>query len=279
MYIATTLILGFAAVNTGNNLLYLIISLLLGFMSTSGLLGWLNIRGIDCTLSVSDEIYSNAPTLVTLTISNRKPFMHSYLLTIALLGQKALITHVPRGATATTSFIQTFNGRGIHTVDSFIVNSPFPVNFFVRGMEVPVSEQIIVFPNPVATGYNPFTRSDSGGGEFQRTRRGSDGELFGIADYTGTEPLRQIHWRLSARHDWFKVKESAATADEPVLLDLGADSSTPLEEKLSRASFLINSLSRRNRKVGLQLSAQKSIPPGSGVTHRLRLLKELALFS
>jgi len=38
-----TLLLGFAAVNTGNNLLYLLVSALLGFMAVSGVLGKWNL--------------------------------------------------------------------------------------------------------------------------------------------------------------------------------------------------------------------------------------------
>ena len=41
-----TLLLGFAAVNTGNNLLYLLVSALLGFMAVSGILGRLNLAVI-----------------------------------------------------------------------------------------------------------------------------------------------------------------------------------------------------------------------------------------
>jgi uncharacterized protein (DUF58 family) len=248
-------------------------------MSTSGFLGWLNIRGIDCHISFSDEIYCNCPTLVTLKISNSKRFLYSYLLSIKILDHKSLIISVPRGGTVSTSFVHTFNARGRHELDTFIVSSPFPVNFFVRGMEVPVEIETIVFPNPVGTGANPFKTHSSAGGELQHTERGFDGEMITIADYTGVEPLKQIHWRLSARHDWFKVKELGATAREPVILDLTAKSSLPLEDKLSKAAFLVNRLGKFNGAVGLKVTKDRVIQADSGRGHRLRILRELALFS
>jgi len=40
-------LIGFAAVNTGNNLLYLLVSALLGFMAVSGVLGKWNLAGVE----------------------------------------------------------------------------------------------------------------------------------------------------------------------------------------------------------------------------------------
>ena len=52
----------------------------------------------------------------------------------------------------------------------------------------------------------------------------------------------------------------------------------PLEERLSRAAFTVNRLCSHHRMVGLRLGDGRSIPPASGTAHRLRLLRELALY-
>ena len=44
LYVLVTLLIGFAAVNTGNNLLFLVVSGLLAFMSVTGLAGMYNIK-------------------------------------------------------------------------------------------------------------------------------------------------------------------------------------------------------------------------------------------
>jgi hypothetical protein len=67
-----TLLLGFAAVNTGNNLLYLLVSALLGFMAVSGVLGRWNLAGLGVRIEVPDEIYDGVPTLLTVRLANRK---------------------------------------------------------------------------------------------------------------------------------------------------------------------------------------------------------------
>ncbi len=52
-----TLLLGFAAVNTGNNLLYLLVSALLGFMAVSGILGRWNLARLSLRCLPPDELF------------------------------------------------------------------------------------------------------------------------------------------------------------------------------------------------------------------------------
>jgi uncharacterized protein (DUF58 family) len=146
-------------------------------------------------------------------------------------------------------------------------------------MIVPIASDIVVFPAPATSGASPFKADSSAYGELLGTDRGLDGEMLTISDYTGVEPLKQIHWRLSARQEWFKIKELAATAHAPVILDLTAENNLMLEEKLSWATALINKACRENREVGLRLSQERVIPPDKGRSHRLRLLRELALYA
>ena len=87
--------------------------------------------------------------------------------------------------------------------------------------------------------------------------------------------LRRIHWRLSARYDTLKVKQFAAGGAEPVVIDparLPGDTET----RLGMATDLVNRLHRGGRPVGLKLG-DRLIPPSHGRSHRLRLLRELAL--
>ena len=66
VYVGMTLLLGFAAVNTGNNLLYLLVSALLGFMAVSGWLGQQNLRSLSLRLVLPQEIFVGQPTLIGL---------------------------------------------------------------------------------------------------------------------------------------------------------------------------------------------------------------------
>ena len=57
-YITLTLLIGIAAINTGNNLIYLIEAALLSFLAVSGFLGRINLSGLKLEIVFPDEIYA-----------------------------------------------------------------------------------------------------------------------------------------------------------------------------------------------------------------------------
>ena len=71
--------LGVAAVNTGNNLAYLLCSLLLALIIVSGMLSDLTIREASrSTVTLPDAIHATQPALVTIALANRKRRLASY---------------------------------------------------------------------------------------------------------------------------------------------------------------------------------------------------------
>lgn len=272
-----TLLMGFAAVNTGNNLLFLIVSAMLGFMAISGVLGWLNIRGVEARLLLPPEIYRNAPCTATLELTSRRLLLPSFLLRVGLMESSEMLLFLPRHGSARLAIPLLFPVRGKGTIDRLHLSSPFPVGFFVRSSRVPLGTPYLVFPAPVK---GPIPGSDDGRerrGEHRSSGRGYDGDLERIGDYSGREPLKLIHWRLSARHGSLKVKELSATGAVPLLLDLQLLPREDTEVALGRAAYLVNRLIRANRPIGIKLP-NRVIPPAADQSHRLRLLRELALY-
>ena len=64
--------LGVAAVNTGNNLLYLLSSMLLGLIVVSGVLSEAVMRGLRLAPVLPDELYAGRPMLVGAVLANHK---------------------------------------------------------------------------------------------------------------------------------------------------------------------------------------------------------------
>lgn len=277
-YIAITLLLGFAAVNTGNNLLFLIVSALLGFMAVSGILGWLNIRGMQMMVDLPDEVYCGLPTLATVRLVNAKQLFPSFLLQVKMLGKSSTLNLVRRGEIESSSFVHTFQERGRVTVPFGEISSPFPINFFVRRRRMAFARKLLVFPAPRGCDMAESLGKGGKSGELTSISKGYEGDVTRIADYTGNEPLKLIHWRLSAKHEEFKVKEMGAAARDPVILDIEEMPGKNLEEQLCCAVFLINRLIAANRPVGLKLT-DKVINPALSREHRLRLLAELAVYA
>ena len=268
---------GFAAVNTGNNLLFLIVAALLAFMAVSGILGWINIRGIEPVVELSDEIYSNFETLVTLRLTNLKRHFPSFLLKAHIFGTAADFNLLGARTQLSNTFVFTFTERGSRAVPLVQLSSPFPINFFVRSRWIAVNRSVIVFPAPLPCPLPPGNDRSRANGADAASAKGYEGDMTKISEYTGSEPLKLIHWRLSAKHGSLKVKELAATAHEPLLVEPAALPGRDLEEKLSCAAFLINRFSSMNRRVVLKLGDRILLPPDDSRNHRLRLLHELAI--
>lgn len=275
MYIVVTLLLGFAAVNTGNNLIFLIVAALLAFMSVSGVLGWLNIRGMSVRADLPDEVYCGHETLVTVRLGNGKRCFPSFLLKAEVLGETVDFDLLGRGEEGRNSFMFRFMERGEHSIAAGKIFSPFPINFFIRSRTVPLNRTVTVFPAPLPSPLPAGSGGKELSGSMAACGKGYEGEMAKVVDYSGAEPLKLVHWRLSAKHEELKVKEFASTTREPVILDIAAIPASTLEEKLSRAVFLVNRLIKTERPVGLKLG-ERLIQPAATRDHRLRLLKELA---
>lgn len=270
-----TLLLGVSAVNTGNNLLFLIVAAMLAFMAVTGILGWLNIRGLALKVQLPDEIYAGTETFVSITLDNAKKFLPSFLIRLDISGRSTSFLVVEKKQPQSGALLLSFPVRGPLRLASASVSSPFPVNFFVRATSLSIAQNCTVFPAP-----RPLPVPAPGGipdaGEAAAvSAAGYDGDLAKISDYRGGEPLKLIHWRLSAKHEVFKVKELTATAAEPLLLDLDQVPGRDLEQRLSFCAYLVNRSIKGGRPVGLRIG-ERAINPGSTRSHRLRLLTELA---
>lgn len=107
--------------------------------------------------------------------------------------------------------------------------------------------------------------------------KGFEGDLERILEYSGADPLKLIHWRLSARHEELKVKSLSSMGAQPVTVAVDELAGNNSEERISCAAYLVNTLAQEGCPVGLRVGA-KEISPDVGKAHRLSLLTELALY-
>ena len=272
-----TLLLGFSAVNTGNNLLFLVVSGLLAFMSVTGLAGMLNLKGLTPELLPPAEIYAGSAAPFLLRVHNAKRRIPSFLIRLECAGGgNVTVPLVPRAGTASGSVRLIFPVRGRAAIGKIIVSSPFPVNFFNRYWTFSLDDTFVVFPRllPGAAGGDDHGAGRTGSN--LRTGRGVDGELERIAGYSGSEPLRMIHWKLSARGDELLVKEFGRQSVRPLIIDLDSQPGGSLEDRISRAAWLVKHWCVL-RPVGLRLGGH-AIPAAAGRRHGEHLLTELALY-
>jgi uncharacterized protein (DUF58 family) len=271
------LLLGFAAVNTGNNLLYLLVSALLGFMSVSGVLGKWNLSRVEVRYLAPDEIYDGLPTLLGVELINRRRWLPVFLMEI-VIAERALFFPLVDTCQRRLKHLEiAISGRGHMPLPEAVIRSRFPVNFFIRSQALLIDQQVTVFPAPQPC--PDFLQADQGGGQSaqENRQRGYEGDINRIRDYQGGEPLKSIHWKLSARHDRLKVKELSTATRKPVILELDELPGSGLEQRLRHASYLVTRWLRNGWPVGLKTDTQE-LPACTGQQQKLLLLKTLALY-
>lgn len=256
--------------------MYLLVSALLGFMAVSGWLGRNNLAQLRLDVQLPDEIYDGVETLVTVRLHNRQRWLPACLLQLRFEGGQTGCPLLSRGGRVRLPLAVTFRGRGVRRVQAIRVSSTFPINFFVRSLALPVGREVLVFPCPRPISLPSAVSLGSLQG-CHSTDRGYEGDLTRIDDYRGGEPLKLIHWKISARQDQLKVKELSSLTASPLIIDPLRMPGTNLEERLGGACWLVKTLCRSGRSVGLQLDSGR-IPPACSRQHQLRLLGALARY-
>ena len=269
--------LGFAAVNTGNNLLFLIVAGLLAFMSVTGLAGMYNIKKMIPDLHPPDEVYAGIPAPFRLSVQNTKHYLPSFLIRVEYqAGQSLVCAVVVQDSTSDGTVMITFNQRGQEPLGKVTISSPYPVGFFTRYWSFEINSLVTVFPRPIVADSSGSGDDAPVTGAGLQRNRGISGELERIYPYSGSEPLRMIHWKHSARSNDLLVKGFGRSVVTPLVIDLDALSGAGVEDRLSQAAWLIQRWVR-GRPVGMLLGG-RILSTGIGKLHGLMLLKELALY-
>ncbi|WP_457600862.1 DUF58 domain-containing protein [Hydrogenivirga sp.] len=274
IFIGVTVFLGVAAANTGNNLLYILVSSMLALMLISGTSSILNLKGIELRLIPPPEVFANRRTPFRL-IARKRGRLPSFLIRVSSDIDETLFPILDSRERDSVLHL-LFSRRGAVEKVRLVISSDFPLGMFVRSVEVELEVRFTVFPEPIKT---PLTFVSSG-----REREGSSprftptkgyDEVRGIKDYSG-ESMKLIHWKLSAKRDRLLVKEMVGEEREPVILSLNSVSGD-IETRLSKLAYLAIDLIDRGYPVGLELDG-KEVPPRGGNSQKLIILRELALY-
>jgi len=291
---------GFAAINTGNNLLYLLLGWLLSFIIASGALSEATMRGLRVRRRPPPRVFAGQPFLMEIAVENEKDALASFSIEIEdLVGgrpldKKCYFLKVPPGKTQRTSYRHTFSRRGLYRFDGFRIATKFPFGLFRKSRDADEPGEVLVYP-PLVPVLRPPPRAEQRGEE-AAARLGRRGEFWGLREWRDGDDRRDIHWRSSARTGRLMVREyeDEMTRRVIVVLDnaLPADVRQALasgepdaaaqaaDDALERAVSLAASLASVYLEVGwsVELVARGvHVPSSAGRQHQARILRELAL--
>ena len=124
------------------------------------------------------------------------------------------------------------------------------------------------------------------GGAYHSVFKGRGIEFSEVREYTQEDDIRDIDWNVTARMGTPYIKKYAEERELNVMLAVDASSSglfgsggkEKREQMAEAAALLAFSAIRNNDKVGLLIFTDRTelyLPPRSGKTHSLRVIREL----
>lgn len=280
--LAVTVGLGLTAMNTGNNLLYLLESMVLALIVVSGALSEQSVRGVRVLARLPDEIYAGTPCTIGMRIRNTKTRRPSFSIALERpqTGERlAYVARLGAGEEQPVTFTETLPRRGRHQLRGVRVTTRFPFGLFVKASRPTCTDDVLVYPRRIPAPA-VLLRQAAGLGTAPARRRGRGHDLHDLRAYrTGDDP-RFIHWRVTARTGTLTVRElEAETAQDAyvVLRGTGAANAERLEHGIEEAAAVASSLLAQGARVGL-IGAAVEVPLGQGATHGRRILSALALY-
>ena len=291
VYVALAILLGVVSVNSGNNLLCLVTSLLLGYMLASGVAGWRNVMGAEAWVELPDEIYAGQAFRLVLEVRNRRRFASLHMIEVSVhpVGEwdglqepvRAFFGIVPRGEVASRTVWMTLPCRGRAAL-ALEVASAYPFDFFVRWGHTPPESGALVFPAPLSERSSSEWADEGRSDEDEDRSVGAPldaAEVAGVRPYQAGDPINRIHWKISARTG----KLSTRLFESPHVrsgrtIDLDALVTNGVERGLSIAAGRVVEAGREGVPIGMKDRGVLT-PPAPGRAARLELLGRLALYT
>lgn len=282
IYALITIFIGVAAANTGNNLLFVMLSLLLSFMWLSGVFARYNLKGLTLEIEPPSSAFAEKETFATIRLSNKKR-LPAFILKVRVrlessYGAEETLIVFPQVKDVSERVVLLFpKTRGYATLKVVQVFSPFPLALFVRYLEVKKTAKFVVYPKPIPVPL-PFDKSSGRKKVGERPKDGlGSGEFLGLREYIAFAPRKLIHWKSLAKRDELMLKKLAEETENPLMIEVERLPGKSLEEKLSQATFLVLKFESLSFPYGLNLFGKK-IAPSLGSMHQKRILTELALY-
>ena len=237
VYLGGIFVVALAALNTGNNLLFMVLACLLAGVLMSGILSRLVLSGIEVRLELPEHIFAERAVTAIAELQNTKQIMPSFSVSLVsevkprakklagpnlpppILGQPIYFPHIPHGQTVRQNVELTFPRRGVYRQDALGLRTRFPFGFLQKTRHIDSETEAVVYPSvqPTEEFYEILPLVS---GELESYQRGRGHDLYAIRDYQFNDSARHVDWKASAKTSVLQVREYAREDERRVLLAL-----------------------------------------------------------
>jgi uncharacterized protein (DUF58 family) len=249
IFIGIFLSVAFAAYNTGNNLLFLIFSVLASALFVAWSAARASLRDLVVSARFPDHFFAGEPAPVIVSLQNTKRLLPSFSILIEsrnqifaeateARGQRrktlrrrgrrerprylrralAYFIYVPHRARAEQRVEQLFPKRGHVLVTGFELSTRFPFGFFrLRRRLRSRNVELVIYPKLEAAS-DELHLLPMNAGRMLSARRGAGHDLHSLRDYQPQDDMRHIDWKATARASRLIVREFASEDERRVHL-------------------------------------------------------------
>ncbi|MCB1023372.1 MAG: DUF58 domain-containing protein [Acidobacteria bacterium] len=262
IFFALIVIVAFAAFNTGNNLLFLVLSFIISALLVSFASGYFCLRKLDVKMRFSETIFAGEMTSIIVGLKNRKRIFPTFSVTAEVRGKERryskylrefqkivseklakrisrspivkytldYFVFVPRNDSIENKVSHIFTRRGRFTISDFELSTRFPFGFFRHRRRLPAQKaELIVFPKIRQIEEIFDLPIDSG--KSVSAKRGSGQDLFALREYQTTDDVRHIDWKATARANHLVVREFTAEVERHITVVFDPAIEQTIEEK------------------------------------------------
>ena len=289
-FIVLVLGVGLGAINTGNNLLYLILAMCCSLIAVSGILSELMLKKLEAAVRHPDVLFAQEPVSVFISLTNRKKRFPSYSLRLdtpveyrgrCRMEEPLYILNVNAGTTVQKTARMIAEHRGPLALPAVRVATGFPFGFFIKTKNLPVEFTPLVYPALLEVPL-PAANEIADAGEGQVQARGE--ELVALREFETGDSLDGVHWKSSAKTGTLRVKEFGGGGRQnfTVFLNLNHPQTgrpvndEEMEKRIAETASLVYHLIQRGDNVRLKTHDLET-EFGNSQHHLDSILRYLAL--
>lgn len=268
-FLFVTIGVGLAAVNTANNLLYLVLGLLLSLLLVSGVLSDLALWKLQIKRKLPERLFAGRRSLIDIALLNEKRWLSSVSVeTIDEIdGEEtnaARFVRIAPGATEVGSYRFESPRRGLFELGTMRVLTRYPFGLIEKGYTIFLPDEMVVYPKLLEHVAAQALRPMQGdAAPIHQTGRGS--EFAGsVRFYREGDEARDIHWKRTASRGELVVREheqessALVTLSVDNLLPSGVDDEAAWLDRFETAISEIATLASVYLAQGVSVQVQSS---------------------
>jgi len=200
IYILGIVLVALAAINTGNNLLFLILASLIASILMSGILSSITLAGVELKLHLPEHIFAGQPVRASVELRNEKLTLPSFSLRVeaaktkkqpaaAMLETPVYFPYLPRQQSVKQNVPLLFLQRGVYRQEAFKIVTRFPFGFLQKSRRMDLAMEALVYPAVAASSRNfwKFCRASSA---MESNARAGDRDLYALRGYLPNDSAR-----------------------------------------------------------------------------------------